>query len=88
MCEQYNYKGLKIYRNYNGSKFQTEYFTIVNPKLTDKNGRKCHVHTNSRKLAERIVDCFNVLNKYGCAIQFQKNIRNKACRLMGLYIKS
>jgi len=39
MCTERRYKGLIIYHNFDGSKFNTDYYTIVNPKLTDKNGR-------------------------------------------------
>ena len=88
MCTERHYKGLIIYHNFDGSKFNTDYYTIVNPKLTDKNGRQYHVHTTTEGLAKQIIDCFHLLRKYGSAGKYQRNIRNKACRLTGMYIKS
>jgi hypothetical protein len=88
MCKQQKYKGLIIYYNKDGSPFDTPYISIANPHITYPDGSNPHCHVTSEGLAKQIIDCFHLLRKYGSAEKYQRNIRNKACRLMGLYIKS
>jgi len=88
MYKKQKYKGLIIYYNKDGSPFGTPYISIVNPYITYPDGRNPHCHVSSKGLAKQVIDCFHLLRKYGSAGKYQRNIRNKACRLMGMYIKS
>jgi len=88
MCKKQKYKGLIIYYNKDGSPFGTPYISIVNPYIIYPDGSNPHCHVSSKGLARQVIDCFHQLRRCGSAEKYQRSVRNKACRLMGLYIKS
>ena len=87
MCRSYPYKRLIIYQN-ESPDFGTNYYSVVNPKKSDENGKKLHAHANTKKAAEMIADCFNELLHRGfCSRKYNLITRCKAMRLGGDYIK-
>lgn len=84
----YKYKGFLIYKNYEGSIYGSKYYTVVNIRQFDAEGNNFHVHCNSKEIATDIINCFIQLKFNGYAPKFSKYVKNKACRLMGIYIKS
>lgn len=88
MCKSYPYKGLIIYENDKGSPFGTKYFSVVNPKKCDKNGKKLHAHAMTKASVHKIADCYDELKRYKfCKRRYSLNIRNKAMKLDGCFIK-
>ena len=83
MCRSYTYKGLIIYENDKGSRFDSPYFSIVNPKRFDEKGKMLHCHAVSESSARKIADCFSKLLYTGTAAKYSLNIRNKCLRLLG-----
>jgi hypothetical protein len=84
----YYYKGFLIYKNYRGSKYGSEYFTIVNEKKCDKEGHYYHVHCNSKEMAALIIDCYFSIKNNRSTYRYSRFVKNKALRLLGIYIKS
>ncbi len=82
MSRRYTYKGLIIYENHKGSRFNTPYFSVVNPKQFSRNGKMLHCHCVTESSARRVADCFNGLRRYGVAGRYSLNIRNKALMLL------
>ena len=83
----YKYKGLIIYKN-NSSRFKnSSYYSIVNPKLKDKNGRMLHAHGMSESQMRKIADCFRKIMHRKYPNKYSLNVRSKASRLLGFYIK-
>lgn len=78
----HKYRGLDIYENERGEKFDTPYFTVVN-KLGNK---EHHCHANTFNAAKKIIDCFHKIKK-GMPIRGSLTSRNKACRLLNTYVE-
>ena len=76
MCKEYTYKGIVIKEDLS-PKFGTPYFTAMNTKKKDKNGRYLHVHNSSEAMTRRIVDCYNCLNYNGHAINYSRGLKNQ-----------
>jgi hypothetical protein len=82
MCRQYPYKGLIIYEN-DDSKFNSVYYSVVNPEKKDKRGKMLHSHSMTEHGIRRIADCYSELKKYGVALgKYSLTTRNKAMRLI------
>lgn len=88
MYRKYNYRGMWIYQNINGSQFNTTYWTVANPRKIDKTGNLLHAHVNTEGIAKKLVDCFCKLHNGGRLDKYQRDLRNKAMRLSGFYILS
>ncbi len=87
MSRSYKYRELLIYENRKGSQFGTKYYSIVNPKKFDKNGKMLHTHSFSKKQIKKIADCFHKIKRGKFPGKYNLNTRNKAMRLGGYYIK-
>ena len=88
-CKEIKYRGCIIYKNLN-EKANTYYWSIANPFLhpAGEPNKLCHTHSKSFKACEDIVDCFQSLrlNKYWQAKKYPVHIRNKALRLLNVYV--
>ena len=82
MSRSYTYKGLIIYENHKGSRFNTPYYSVVNPRQYNRNGKMLHCHCVTENSARKVADCFNRLTRYGVAGRCSLNIRNKALMLL------
>lgn len=82
LSSSYTYKGLVIYKNEKGAKFNTPYFTVVNPRKTKSNGRLLHCHCRTENSARKVIECFNRIMYSGYVAKYSLNIRNKALMLM------
>ena len=81
---EYNYRGLKITSNIN-HEHGTPYYTIL--KEDKKNNKCAHAHATSLKMAEKIVDCYVNIQRYGNGAKYTRWIRNNALRLMEFKVK-
>lgn len=83
------YRGCLIYKNINKN-FGTYYYSVVNPKKSpkDKPDKNCHCHSNTYEIAKKVVDCFWNLTNYRCSHRHTREIKNKALRLMDVYVKA
>lgn len=81
MCESYTYKGLIIYKNKCSSRFNTPYFSVVNPRKR-RNGKLLHCHCMSEASAKKVADCYSKLKYNGFPGKYSLSIRNKALMLM------
>jgi hypothetical protein len=46
-----------------------------------------HAHMSRESIAKDVADCYYRLKRTGTTGKYSLNIKNKACRLAGLYIK-
>jgi len=83
----YKYKGLIIYENDNSRFKNSPYYSVVNPKKRDKDGKMLHAHVCSEAQAKKLAKCFSRLIHTGVAGRYSLNTRSKAMRLIGYYIK-
>lgn len=86
-CQQIPYRGCIIYKNLNPEN-GTYYWSIANLHKHPKGQphKHCHAHAQSKKAAEKIVDCFQMLRRYGSAGKYPIHIRNEALRLDGMFV--
>jgi hypothetical protein len=82
MSCSYTYKGLRIYKNKKGSRFNAPYYSVVNPRQYNSNGKMLHCHCVTENSARKVADCFDKLMRYGVAGRYSLNIRNKALMLI------
>ena len=88
MCEKHKYKGITVYHNFDGSRFGTPYWTAANEHIIHKDGSNPHVHSSTKEGIYQIINAYSKLRATGSCGRYQRNIRNKACRLADLYIMS
>ncbi len=75
------YKGFRI--EYAIGNFGKAYYTAVNTKNNQ------HVHNVSEKAIYRICDCaYDLIHKNCLTRRYEHFVRNKAMRLLGLFIRS